>query len=163
YAVIVLGLWRRHGWIEEELADVRLRPGDVPVLQGDDEALERIGSDRSFLMLVPFHGQGTVWRRAWIAAVIMAGTVVAATLNVPLGIAGLAAAVVRPLGQRPEPYVLTVRMASVTALLTPMAHHGNLVVYGPGGYRFWDLARVGAPLTAAIALTVTLMAPLIWR
>src|SRR5206468_4307546 len=87
------GLWRRHGWIEEELADVRLRPGDVLVLQGDDEALERIGSDRSFLMLVPFHGQGTVWRRAWIAAVIMAGTVVAATLNVPLEIAGLAGAV----------------------------------------------------------------------
>jgi len=93
YAVIVLGLWRRHGWIEEELADVRLRPGDVLVLQGDDEALERIGNDRSFLMLVPFHGQGTVWRRAWIAAVIMAGTVVAATLNVPLEIAGLAGAV----------------------------------------------------------------------
>jgi len=92
-AVIVLGLWRRHGWIEEELADVRLRPGDVLVLQGDDEALERIGNDRSFLMLVPFHGQGTVWRRAWIAAVIMAGTVVAATLNVPLEIAGLAGAV----------------------------------------------------------------------
>jgi len=36
-------------------------------------------------------------------------------------------------------------------------------VYGPGGYRFWDFARVGAPLTVAIALTVTLMAPLIWR
>ena len=225
YAVIVLGLWRRHGWIEEELADVRLRPGDVLVLQGDDEALERIGSDRSFLMLVPFHGQGTVWRRAWIAAVIMAGTVVAATLNVPLEIAGLAgaiplgaameksgtstllagwlhnavgdwspwlvlltiyavvafvtefmsdaattallapvaAALAQALGQPPEPYVVTVAMASVTAFLTPMAHHGNLVVYGPGGYRFWDFARVGAPLTVAIALTVTLMAPLIWR
>jgi di/tricarboxylate transporter len=78
-------------------------------------------------------------------------------------LAPVAAALAPALGQPPEPYVVTVAMASVTAFLTPMAHHGNLVVYGPGGYRFWDFARVGAPLTIAIALTVTLMAPLIWR
>jgi di/tricarboxylate transporter len=78
-------------------------------------------------------------------------------------LAPVAAALANALGQPPEPYVVTVAMASVTAFLTPMAHHGNLVVYGPGGYRFWDFARVGAPLTVAIALTVTLMAPLIWR
>ena len=92
YDVIVLGLWRR-GWIDDELAAVRLRAGDVLVLQGEDDALERIGNDRSFLMLVPFHGQGKVWRRAWLAAVIMAGTIAAATFNVPLEIAGLADAV----------------------------------------------------------------------
>ena len=78
-------------------------------------------------------------------------------------LAPVAVALAQGLGQPPEPYVVTVAMASVTAFLTPMAHHGNLVVYGPGGYRFWDFARVGAPLTVGIALTVTLMAPLIWR
>ena len=93
YGAIVLGLWRRRGWIEDELADIRLRPGDVLVLQGDDETLERIANDRDFLMLVPFQGQGRLWRRAWLAAAIMAGTVVAATLDVPLEIAGLAGAV----------------------------------------------------------------------
>ena len=53
YGVIVLGLWRRRGWIDDELAAIRLSAGDVLVLQGEDEALERIGNDRSFLMLVP--------------------------------------------------------------------------------------------------------------
>ena len=78
-------------------------------------------------------------------------------------LAPVAVALAQGLGQPPEPYVVTVAMASVTAFLAPMAHHGNLVVYGPGGYRFWDFARVGAPLTVGIALPVTLIAPLLWR
>ena len=78
-------------------------------------------------------------------------------------LAPVAVALAQGLGQPPEPYVVTVAMASVTAFLTPMAPHSNLVVYGPGGYRFWDVARVGAPLTVGIALTVTLVAPLLWR
>src|SRR5262249_61509867 len=71
YDAIVLGLWRQRGFIEQELAEIRLRAGDVLVLQGDDEALERVGNDGGFLMLVPFHGQGRLRRGAWLAAAIM--------------------------------------------------------------------------------------------
>jgi hypothetical protein len=39
----------------------------------------------------------------------------------------------------------TVAMASVVAFITPIGHHGNVLVYGPGGYRFADFARVGTP------------------
>jgi len=254
YGALVLGLWRRDGWLAEELAQIRLRAGDVLVLQGDDEALARVGGDPNFLMLVPFHGQARPRRKAPIAAAVMIATVAAASLGVPLEIAAVAgalamvltgcltpaqalrsidgrifvfiagaiplglamqksgtsdviagwlegtvaglspfvvllvvyavvavvtefmsdaattallapvaAALAQGLGHAPEPYVVTVAMASVTAFLTPMAHHGNLVVYGPGGYRFWDFARVGAPLTVGIALAVTLIAPLLWR
>jgi hypothetical protein len=42
------------------------------------------------------------------------------------------------LGQPPEPYVVTIAMASVAAFLTPIGHHGNLLVYGPGRYQFAD-------------------------
>lgn len=68
----------------------------------------------------------------------------------------MAVALAQGLGHPPEPYVVTVAMAAVTAFLTPMAHHGNLLVYGPGGYRFGDFARVGA-------LAVTGLAQLLWR
>ena len=54
-------------------------------------------------------------------------------------------------------------MAAVTAFLTPIGHHGNLLVYGPGGYRFWDFVRVGAPLTALIAVIVAFLVPLVFR
>jgi di/tricarboxylate transporter len=77
--------------------------------------------------------------------------------------APVAVALAEALGQPPEPYVVTVAMASVVAFLTPIGHHGNLLVYGPGGYRFGDFVRVGAPLTLVCAVIVVLLAPLLWR
>jgi di/tricarboxylate transporter len=74
----------------------------------------------------------------------------------------LAIALAQALGQPPEAYVITVAMAAVTAVFTPMSHH-NLLIYGPGGYRFFDYFRVGAPLTVVLALVVALVAPLVWR
>ncbi|HMH45079.1 MAG TPA: hypothetical protein VK557_16435 [Pyrinomonadaceae bacterium] len=54
-------------------------------------------------------------------------------------------------------------MASVVAFLTPIGHHGNLLVYGPGRYKFSDFVKVGTPLTVICALIVVVLAPLIWR
>ncbi len=73
----------------------------------------------------------------------------------------MAIALAATLGARPEPYIITVAMAAVTAILTPMSHH-NLLIYGPGGYRFSDFARVGAPLTLLLGGVVALLAPLVW-
>jgi di/tricarboxylate transporter len=66
------------------------------------------------------------------------------------------------LGHSPEAYVVTVAMASVASFLTPIGHHGNLLVYGPGGYRFGDFLRMGAPLTLLTGVVVCLIAPLVW-
>lgn len=65
------------------------------------------------------------------------------------------------LGQAPEAYVVTVTVAAVTAVLTPMSHH-NLIIYAPGGYRFFDYARVGAPLTLVLAIATAFLAPRVW-
>jgi di/tricarboxylate transporter len=77
--------------------------------------------------------------------------------------APIAMALAQALGRAPEPFVVTVAMASVVAFLTPIGHHGNLLIYGPGRYRFSDFVKVGAPLTAICAALVVLLAPLIWR
>jgi len=50
-----------------------------------------------------------------------------------------------------------------SSLLTPIGHHGNLLVYGPGRYQFADFVKVGTPLTVICALIVVLLAPLIWQ
>jgi di/tricarboxylate transporter len=76
--------------------------------------------------------------------------------------APVAAALAHALGQPPEPYVVTVAMAAVAAFLTPIGHHGNLLIYGPGRYQFTDFVWVGAPLTALVALIVAFLAPLLW-
>jgi di/tricarboxylate transporter len=53
-------------------------------------------------------------------------------------------------------------MAAVVSFLTPIGHHGNLLVYGPGGYQFADFVWVGTPLTVVVALIVTWLALLLW-
>ncbi|HKP36851.1 MAG TPA: SLC13 family permease [Pyrinomonadaceae bacterium] len=77
--------------------------------------------------------------------------------------APVAVALATALGRPPEPYVVTVAMAAVVAFLTPIGHHGNLLIYGPGRYRFGDFVKVGTPLTIVAALVVVFLAPLIWR
>jgi di/tricarboxylate transporter len=74
----------------------------------------------------------------------------------------VALSLAQALGQAPEPYVVTVAMASVVAFLTPIGHHGNLLVYGPGRYQFADFVKVGTPLTVLAGLVVVFMAPLVW-
>lgn len=76
--------------------------------------------------------------------------------------APVALALAQALGRSPEPYVVTVAMAAVTSFLTPIGHHGNLLVYGPGRYEFMDFVRVGTPLTVLVAHVVTSIALVIW-
>jgi di/tricarboxylate transporter len=76
--------------------------------------------------------------------------------------APIAIALAHSLGLPPEPFAVTVAMAAVTSFFTPIGHHGNLLIYGPGHYRFSDFLRVGIPLTLIIAIIVSVMAPLLW-
>ena len=226
YGAIVVGLGAGSGWLEQELSQIRLRAGDVLVLQGDDEALGRVAARRGFLMLVPFQGGAKPRaRRRWPASIMLATVACRGAECADDEIAALAGAVAMVLrlylptpgatarstrastsssparfrwarrwrrparpscwpagckgavggwsqpwssvdglrdraavltqfmsdaattallrassvraraarsGQPPEAYVVTVAMAAVAAFLTPIGHHGNLLVYGPG-------------------------------
>ncbi len=55
-------------------------------------------------------------------------------------------------GAEPFSFVLAVTFAASGALLTPIGYQTNLMVYGPGGYRFTDFLRMGAPLQVLLAL-----------
>jgi di/tricarboxylate transporter len=255
YGALVVALWRKGGFVPEQLSQIRLREGDTLVLLGEGEALARVGQDHDFLMLVPFHGEPRRSRKALLAGGIMLATIATAAFGwlslamaalggaaamvltrcisprqayrsidapmflfvagaIPLGkamkesgaadlLAGgvhgliggwsemlilltlfavvgvvvqfmgsdsattalfgpLAIALATTLGHAPEAYIVTVAMAAVTAVLTPMCHH-NLMIYAPGGYRFTDFFRVGAPLTVLIGLIVAAMAPVLWH
>ena len=76
--------------------------------------------------------------------------------------APVAFALAQGLGRAPEPYIITVAMAAVTSFLTPVGHHGNLLVYGPGRYQFVDFIKVGTPLTVLVAVVVTSVCLAIW-
>ncbi len=59
----------------------------------------------------------------------------------------------------PHALVFTLMVAAGSTFLSPIGYQTNLMVYGPGGYKFLDFARLGAPLTLLLAATCALLAP----
>lgn len=66
------------------------------------------------------------------------------------------------LGVDPMPYVVAIIVAASAAVATPIGYQTNLMVYGPGGYRFGDFARAGAPLLLVIAVVALAVIPRVW-
>lgn len=59
----------------------------------------------------------------------------------------IAAAVANTLTLNPFAFMFTVMFAASNSYMTPIGYQTNTMVYGPGGYRFFDFTRIGAPLT----------------
>nr|WP_231741199.1 SLC13 family permease [Halorubrum sp. CBA1125] len=66
------------------------------------------------------------------------------------------------LGVNPFAFVMAVTFAASTPLLTPVGYQTNLMVYGPGGYKFTDFARVGAPLQLILTVVTTVGIVFFW-
>ncbi len=66
------------------------------------------------------------------------------------------------LGLSPDPFLMAVAVGAGCDFLTPVGHQCNTLVLGPGGYRFGDYARLGAPLSLLILLTAPALIALVW-
>ena len=66
------------------------------------------------------------------------------------------------LGVNPLPFVMAVTVAASCGFATPMGYQTNLMIYGPGGYKFSDYLRFGGPLNLLVMAITVLLAPLIW-
>lgn len=60
------------------------------------------------------------------------------------------------------PFVIALMMAASAAFATPIGYQTNLMIYGPGGYRFTDFTRIGLPLNLLAGAVTVLLAPLVW-
>jgi len=60
------------------------------------------------------------------------------------------------------PFVITVMVASAASFATPIGYQTNLMVFGPGGYRYNDYLRVGGPLSLLLWGLTVFLAPIIW-
>ncbi len=52
--------------------------------------------------------------------------------------------------------------AASASFISPLSYQTNLMVYGPGSYRFTDFIRVGLPLSLLLLICATLLIPLVW-
>lgn len=66
------------------------------------------------------------------------------------------------LGVAPQPLVMTVAISASASFLSPVGHPANVLIMGPGGYRFSDYLRVGFPLVLVVFVTSLLLIPVVW-
>lgn len=81
----------------------------------------------------------------------------AAVIMVPIVLAITASA-----GLNPEPFMFAVMMAASASFATPLGYQTNLMVYGPGGYRFSDFMRAGLPMNLVVGISTVSILLLGW-
>lgn len=66
------------------------------------------------------------------------------------------------LGIDARPLIVAVMVAASASFATPIGYQTNMLVYGPGGYKFTDFMRVGIPLNLSVGLLASALIPLLW-
>ncbi len=60
------------------------------------------------------------------------------------------------------PFAVAVMFAASASFITPLGYQTNLMVFGPGRYKFMDYVRIGTPLSVVVATTALSLIPLVW-
>jgi di/tricarboxylate transporter len=66
------------------------------------------------------------------------------------------------IGANPQTFVLATVIGASTSFLTPVGHQANVLVYGPGGYRFTDYTKVGGLLNVVLLVATVIALPILW-
>ncbi|MEO8065055.1 MAG: SLC13 family permease [Pseudomonadota bacterium] len=99
---------------------------------------------------------------ALIMAAAMALTPFLNNAATVLVMAPIAVSLAQRLDFAPDAFLMAVAIGAGCDFLTPIGHQCNLLVYGPGGYKFGDYARLGAPLSVLVLLVGTPLILLVW-
>ncbi len=128
------------------------------------QALEASGLaetvSRGLVDLTAAHGPravlaGVVLSTALLTEIITNNGAVALMFPVVAALAGTQ-------GLEPRALFVSLTVAGSLSLLTPIGYQTNLMVYGPGNYRFTDFFRVGGPLAVVLWIVVIALAPILW-
>jgi di/tricarboxylate transporter len=74
----------------------------------------------------------------------------------------IAAGLAQRLHLNPDAFLMAVATGAASDFLTPIGHQCNTLVMGPGGYRFSDYPRLGAPLSLAVLAVGSLLIAAVW-
>lgn len=100
-----------------------------------------------------------------LALILVAAMAVTPFLNnaaTVLVMAPIAATFAAKLNFQPDAFLMAVAIGAGCDFLTPIGHQCNTLVMGPGGYRFGDYARLGAPLSIIVVLVSVPMLLMFW-
>ena len=127
-------------------------------------ALEETGAAaRVADALVAVTGDLPVW--AVVASVLIISMFLSDLVNntaAAVLMAPIALGVADEVTASPDPFLMAVAVGASAAFLTPIGHQSNLLVMGPGGYRFGDYWRMGLPLEVVITVVAVPLILLFW-
>ena len=66
------------------------------------------------------------------------------------------------LGVNGMPFAITVMVGASRSFISPMGYQTNLMVYGPGGYKFTDVFKIGIPMSVVVGIITIILAPMVW-
>lgn len=104
----------------------------------------------------PYLALAGVYLSTWILTELITNNA-AAVLIFPIAIS-----LANSFGVAYMPFVMTIIMAASASFSTPIGYQTNLMVYGPGGYKFTDFTKIGLPLNLMIAAITIFLVPKIW-
>ncbi len=104
----------------------------------------------------------------WLALVAIYGVTMVATELITNNAAAalmfpFALATAEKLGVSVMPFAIVIMMAASAVFSSPIGYQTNLMVFGPGGYRFSDYMRIGVPLNLTMWFVTVALTPLVWK
>lgn len=127
-------------------------------------AMDRTGTSRFYaeLFLRAFDG--------WPPTLILGGFILLTSISTQVLSNNATAILLLPiaistalgLGVHPKPFIMAVCFGASACFATPIGYQTNLLVYGPGGYRFSDYFKLGIPLNLLVVTGGTLLVPIFW-
>jgi di/tricarboxylate transporter len=106
----------------------------------------------------------------WSPSMVLGGVILLTSISTQLLSNNATAVLLMPiaistalgLGVNPKPFIMAVCFGASACFATPIGYQTNLLVYGPGGYRFSDYVKLGIPLNLLVLFMGTLLIPVFW-
>jgi len=105
---------------------------------------------------------GPWWVIGGLYVIAAAGTMIMPNAALAVLMSPIVLSACADLGIEPQTAMMAVAMAASASFASPISHPANILVMGPGGYRFGDYLRLGLPLTVVVFVTVMVLLPLLW-
>jgi di/tricarboxylate transporter len=127
-------------------------------------AMEKTGTSRLYAeeFLALFHGLSPAYVIGGVLFLTSFATHLLSNNATAVLLLPVAISTAQVLGVHPKPFIMAVCLGANTCYGTPIGYQTNLLVYGPGGYRFGDYLKLGIPLNLAVLLMGIWLIPMLW-
>ncbi len=128
------------------------------------QAMEKTGASQMYAQafLSVFQGFSPPWILAGIMLLTSISTHLLSNNATAVLLLPVAISTAVNLGINPKPFIIAVCLGASACFATPIGYQTNLLIYGPGGYRFGDYFKLGIPLNLLVIVMGTVMIPLFW-